>query len=281
MVRIDRLLQTALLPDSPTPRLDAELLLAHVLARPRSVLHAWPEQLVAPEQVQAFEQLMVRRRAGEPVAYLLGQQGFWDLQLEVSKATLIPRPETELLVSLTLEHCSTEVLSVLDLGTGTGAIALALAHARPHWQITGTDRVGSALELAQRNAQRLGLSQVRWVQSDWFAALEQQHFGVIVSNPPYIAAQDSHLSQGDLRFEPASALVASEDGLADLRRIISQAPQFLYERGWLLVEHGHMQAHAVQAFFIAAGFTLVRTVQDWSGQPRVCMGQWTHAANAQ
>lgn len=274
MTTIETLLHAAELPDSPSPRLDAELLLAFCLGKSRSYLRTWPELAVDAATAARFAALLARRRAGEPVAYLLGQQGFWSLDLEVAPHTLIPRPDTELLVETALALCPGGPARVLDLGTGTGAIALALASERPAWQLLGVDRVPEAVLLAERNRARLKLVNARFVESAWFAALAGQRFRMIVGNPPYIAADDPHLAQGDVRFEPASALVAGADGLDDIRLIVSEAPDHLEAGGWLLLEHGYDQGEAVRALFAARGFTQVESRRDLGGNERITLGRW-------
>lgn len=281
MPTIESLLKSAELPDSPSPRLDAELLLAHALGQSRSYLRTWPEREPDAAQCAAFAALLARRRAGEPVAYLLGRQGFWSLDLEVAPHTLIPRPDTELLVETALALGPGGPARVLDLGTGTGAIALALACERPAWQVLGVDRVSEAVQLAERNRARLGLGNARFVESVWFSTLGGERFALIVGNPPYIAAEDRHLSEGDVRFEPASALVAGEDGLDDIRRIVAEAPEHLEAGGWLLLEHGYDQAEAVRALFAARGFAAVESRRDLGGHQRITLGQWTGDADAQ
>lgn len=281
MPTIESLLKSAELPDSPSPRLDAELLLAHALGQSRSYLRTWPEREPDAAQCAAFAALLERRRAGEPVAYLLGRQGFWSLDLEVAPHTLIPRPDTELLVETALALGPGGPARVLDLGTGTGAIALALACERPAWQVLGVDRVSEAVQLAERNRARLELGNARFVESVWFSTLGGERFALIVGNPPYIAAADRHLSEGDVRFEPASALVAGEDGLDDIRRIVAEAPEHLEAGGWLLLEHGYDQAEAVRALFAARGFAAVESRRDLGGHQRITLGQWTGDANAQ
>ncbi|MCT8162568.1 MULTISPECIES: peptide chain release factor N(5)-glutamine methyltransferase [unclassified Pseudomonas] len=273
MTIIASLLRNAQLPDSPTERLDAELLLAAAIGKSRAFLHTWPERIVSREAAETFAGYLQRRRAGEPVAYILGQQGFWKLDLEVAPHTLIPRPDTELLVEAALELQPATAAKVLDLGTGTGAIALALAHDRPAWQVTAVDRVDAAVALAERNRQRLGLGNVQVGASHWFDALVGQRFDLIVSNPPYIAAEDPHLVAGDVRFEPSSALVAGSDGLDDLRLIVAQAPGHLLPGGRLLLEHGYDQAEAVRQLLTAHGFVEVVSRRDLGGHERITLGR--------
>lgn len=274
MATIESLLNHAELPDSPTPLLDAELLLAHVLGKSRSYLHTWPERELETEQLERYLAAIVRRQAGEPVAYILGQQGFWSLELEVASHTLIPRPDTELLVETVLALLPATPAALLDLGTGTGAIALALASERPAWRLTGVDRVVEAVALAERNRLRLNLNNASFIESHWFSALAGQRFQLIVSNPPYIAADDRHLAEGDVRFEPSSALVAGADGLDDIRLIIQQAPNYLQAGGWLLLEHGFDQAAAVRELLSARGFSAVESRRDLGGHERISLGRF-------
>lgn len=272
MTIIASLLRAAELPESPTARLDAELLLAAALGKSRSYLHTWPERIVPTEAAVAFAGFLQRRREGEPVAYILGQQGFWKIDLEVAPHTLIPRPETELLVEAALHLLPATPAQVLDLGTGTGAIALALASERPVWQVTAVDRVAEAVALAKRNRERLHLPNARVLESHWFSALAGEQFDLIISNPPYIAAADPHLSAGDVRFEPASALVSGADGLDDLRLIIGEAPGHLNAGGWLLLEHGYDQAAAVRELLTRHGFEQVESRHDLAGHERISLG---------
>jgi release factor glutamine methyltransferase len=218
--------------------------------------------------------MLVRRQAGEPVAYILGQQGFWSLELEVASHTLIPRPDTELLVETVLALLPATPAALLDLGTGTGAIALALTSERPAWRLTGVDRVAEAVALAERNRARLNLNNASFVASHWFSALAGQRYQLIVSNPPYIAADDRHLAEGDVRFEPSSALVAGADGLDDIRLIIQQAPDYLEAGGWLLLEHGFDQAAAVRELLSARGFSAVESRRDLGGHERISLGRF-------
>lgn len=274
MTRIDQLLAHAAQIDSPTAQLDAELLLAFVLEKPRSYLYTWPDKTVTEAQVAAFMTLLERRQRGEPVAYLLGRQGFWTLDLQVAKHTLIPRADTELLVEAALQLAdASSTLKVLDLGTGTGALALALASERPLWAVTGVDRIESAVALAQNNQRQLQLANVEFLSSHWFSALTAQRYDLIVSNPPYIADNDPHLQQGDVRFEPLSALVSGPDGLDDIRLIIAQAPSYLTANGWLLLEHGFDQASAVRELLQQAGFIDVSSQRDLSGHQRISLGR--------
>jgi len=254
---------------------DAEYLLVHVLGKPRSWLFAHHDDLVAGDQAAVFEALVQRRARGEPVAYLTGQRGFWRFDLAVTPATLIPRPETELLVELALERLPTDrALRVADLGTGSGAIALALAHERPRAQVLATDASAQALAVAQANAAALRLGNVGFGEGDWYAPLADERFDLIASNPPYIALGDPHLDEGDLRYEPASALSSGHDGLDAIRAIVADAPTHLVAGGWLLLEHGWDQGEAVRALLAAAGFAEVATRQDLEGRDRVSLGRW-------
>lgn len=257
-------------------RHEAELLLLHVLERPRSWLFAHATDPLAAADQAAFETLLVRRMAGEPVAYLTGRRGFWTLDLEVDPATLIPRPETELLVELALERLpSDHSLQLADLGTGTGAIALALASERPQAQVLATDASPGALAVAARNAARHELRNVRFAEGghDWYAPLQGARFDLIASNPPYIASDDPHLDEGGLRFEPASALASGVDGLDDIRRIVDGGQAHLRPGGWLLIEHGWDQGAAIRALFDAAGFAEVETAQDLEQRDRITLGR--------
>ena len=255
-------------------RHEAELLLLHVLGRERSWLFAHATDAVEPATEAAFAQLLQRRIQGEPVAYLLGRRGFWTLDLTVSPATLIPRPETERLVELALERLPADhPLQVADLGTGSGAIALALASERPLAQVLATDMSPQALAVAAENARRHELVNVHFQQGSWHAALGQERFDLIATNPPYIAADDPHLLQGDLRFEPATALASGADGLDDIRVIIEGAPARLVAGGWLLIEHGWDQGPAIRALLEQAGFVEVSTALDLEHRDRVSLGR--------
>jgi len=253
-------------------RLDTELLLCQVLGKPRSYLFTWPERELSAAQQAAFRALLARRVAGEPVAHLTGLREFWTLTLEVSADTLIPRPDTETLVEAALELLPDGPCRVADLGTGTGAIALALASERPHWQLVATDRVAAAAELARRNRDRLGLHNVEVLTGSWCEPLSGR-FDMILSNPPYIDEADPHLAQGDVRFEPRSALVAGEAGLADIRLIAEQARACLKPGGRLLFEHGFEQGDAVRALLASLGYAEVNTLNDLGGRPRVTLGR--------
>ena len=260
-------------------RTDAEALLLHVLARPRSWLIAHADDALDTDVQTAYAALVERRAAGEPVAYLTGHRGFWSLELEVTPATLIPRPETERLVELALERLPRDrACRVADLGTGSGAIALAIASERQQAQVLATDASAAALIVAHRNAQRLGLANVSFAQGDWLQPLAGQRFDLIVSNPPYIEAADPHLARGDLRFEPASALASGHDGLDDIRRIVRDSREHLAPGGWLLFEHGWNQGAAARALLHEAGYAEVFTALDLERRERVSGGRcdgWT------
>lgn len=263
---------------SDSAKLDTELLLCYCIDKSRSYLRAWPEAEVDGVQLQQFYGLMDRRANGEPVAYLVGSQGFWSLELAVNNHTLIPRPETELLVEKSLELLASKThAKILDLGTGTGAVALALATERPQWSIIASDCVPQAVLLAEQNRRAHALNNVSIVESNWFQSLSdnQQSFDLIVSNPPYIDPADPHLSQGDVRFEPQTALVADGQGLADIRHIVENARQFLAEGGLLLLEHGFDQANLVQQLLEENGYSAVFTEQDLNGNDRVSGGYGT------
>jgi release factor glutamine methyltransferase len=262
-----------MLVESDSAMLDTELLLAHCLEKDRAYLYAWPERAIAPSIETAFRALLERRAAGEPIAYLTGRREFWSLPLAVNASTLIPRPDTERLVEVAQELIREPRARVLDLGTGTGAIALALAREHPDWSLCGVDVEPAAVELARDNARTLAIGNVEFQQSDWFAALPAQRFDAIVSNPPYIDADDPHLRSGDVRFEPRRALVADGNGLAAIASIIDGAPLFLREGGWLLFEHGYQQGEPVRALLLQAGFSEVRTWRDWAENERVSGGR--------
>lgn len=257
-----------------SPRRDAEILLEHVTGKARTYLLAFGEtQLTADQQAQ-LDALLARRKTGEPVAHLVGEREFWSLPLYVSAATLIPRPDTECLVEQALARLPVTPARILDLGTGTGAIALALASERPDCQVTAVDLMPDAVALAQRNLERLALENVTVQQSSWFTALADQQFEMIVSNPPYIDECDPHLGEGDVRFEPRSALVAADHGLADLSHIIIQSRQHLVSNGWLLLEHGWTQGEAVRNLILQAGFAQVETCRDYGCNERLTVGKW-------
>jgi release factor glutamine methyltransferase len=253
---------------------DAKVLLAHVLGCNRAWLAAHETDMMTKAQADAFAALCRRRRDGEPVAYLAGSREFWGLTLSVTPEVLIPRPETETLVEFALSQLPVDrAVRVLDLGTGSGAIALALAHDRPNAEVIATDCSRAALTVARDNARRLGLSNVAFAAADWYAGVSPGTWDLIASNPPYIGAADPHLDEGDLRFEPVSALSPGVDGYAALRTIIAGARERLSSGGWLVVEHGHDQSDAVRALFRDAGFSDITALRDLAGIPRVVAGR--------
>jgi len=255
-------------------RRDTEILLSHCLGRPRAWLYTWPEKEVEAESARRFRQMLDGRRNGQPIAYLIGEREFWSLPLLVNAATLIPRPETETLVSWALDLELPGEARVLDLGTGSGAIALAVASARPDWQVTGIDASEAALQVARANGEHTGLQGVRFLRSDWYGAVRGLRFHALLGNPPYVDVGDPHLACGDVRFEPRTALVSADGGLADLRHLVRGAPAHLLDGGWLLLEHGFEQAPAVRDMLAAAGFGSVRTRRDLEGRERITGGYW-------
>ncbi|WP_313273972.1 peptide chain release factor N(5)-glutamine methyltransferase [Stenotrophomonas sp.] len=256
-------------------RHEAEQLLIHVLGVERAWLFAHATDTVDEDSRQHFELLLARRAEGHPLAYLLGRRGFWTLDLQVNTATLIPRPETELLVEQALARLpADDMVRVADMGTGSGAIALSIASERPLATVMATDLLGPALAVAVKNAQAHGLDNVWFRRGHWYAALGADRFDMIVSNPPYIAAGDPHLAQGDLRFEPPPALASGADGLDAIREIIAGAHEHLVAGGWLLLEHGWDQGEAIRALLVQAGFDQAQTVQDLEQRDRVTLGRW-------
>lgn len=256
-------------------RFDARVLLAAIVQRNRAYLMAHGDEPLPAAELQTYNDWVERRATGEPVAYLLQRREFWSLDLAVTTATLIPRPDTETLVAAALERWpASSSARVLDLGTGSGAIALALASEHPNATVVATDLSEAALQVARGNATRLELGNVEWRQGSWFEAIgADEKFDLIVSNPPYIDPADRHLKQGDVAHEPRSALIASDHGYADLAHIIESAATFMHENAWLLVEHGKDQAARVRAEFTAAGFGGVQSLGDLAGHPRVTLGQ--------
>jgi release factor glutamine methyltransferase len=262
--------------DASTARIEVQALLQHVLKVSRAYLLAFPERFLNDAEQREYETLFQRRLHGEPIAYILGEREFFDLKFKVTPATLIPRPETELLVELALLHLPTlsleKRLRVLDLGTGSGAIALSIAHARPDVEVVAVDTSNEALSVAHENAEILGIKNAVFIFSNWFAVLDRKRFDLIVSNPPYIASDDAHLHQGDLRFEPATALASGYDGLDDIRSIVLDAQKYLEPCGKLLLEHGYDQAAQVRELMNQAGFREVFSACDLAGIERVSGG---------
>lgn len=278
MATVQALLRCALSEDrgllSQDPTREAEILLGHCLEKDRAWLYTWPEKDVPEDIAQRYLQLLAARREGRPVAHLTGRREFWSLDLDVNEHTLIPRAETETLVEWALDLDLPAGASVLDLGTGSGAIALALAQERPQWHVSAVDVSVEALAVAKSNAVRLNLERVNFAPSNWYEAVAGTTNHLIVSNPPYIEAGDEHLVQGDLPFEPPGALVAGDNGLADLVSIVAGAPDYLHPAGWLLLEHGYNQGQAVRALLQGHGFHNVVTRRDLDGNDRITGGQW-------
>ena len=273
MATVRELLDAAAGLPGDSPRRDVEVLLSHCLDKPRAWLYAWPEAEIDEPRRQQYEHLLEQRRDGRPVAYLTGRREFWSLDLAVSDATLIPRPETETLVARALGLPLLADAAVLDLGTGSGAIAMAVASERPGWRVTATDNSAAALAVAADNARTCGLERVELLHSHWYDALVGRRFDLVLSNPPYIDPADPHLEQGDLRFEPRSALAAAQGGLADLALIVGAAPGHLHPGGALWVEHSFDQGAAVRTLLRDAGFERIESERDLAGQERISGGR--------
>ncbi|PKM36474.1 MAG: peptide chain release factor N(5)-glutamine methyltransferase [Gammaproteobacteria bacterium HGW-Gammaproteobacteria-10] len=261
---------------SESPLLDAEILLCLVLEKDRAHLRAWPEKKLLPEQNSHFESVLQKRVSGMPIAYITGNREFWSRDFEVGRDVLIPRPDTELLIELALKLIpERQPYRLIDLGTGSGIIGITLAAERPDSEVIATDFSTNALTIARRNAQRHNVRNIQFLQSNWFGTISDSAlFNLVVSNPPYIADNDPHLTEGDVRFEPMSALIADNDGLSDIARIATAARRHLLPQGHLLIEHGYNQQDQVQAIFSQLKYRNIATYHDLSGQPRVTYGQW-------
>jgi release factor glutamine methyltransferase len=259
---------------SPSAMLDAQVLLTHVLRCNTAHLAAWPEKTLSDAQLADFQKLVEKRRQGVPVAHLTGSREFWSLDFSVDNSTLIPRPESETLVEYLLDNFGNqENLKLLDMGTGTGAIAISIATEKPGWAIVASDISEQALELARQNCRQHDTSNVTLIHSDWFQNIDEKNFDIIISNPPYIASDDPHLSQGDVRFEPQSALSSGVTGMDDIEHICSQAKKYLRQNGWLIVEHGYNQKQLVAECFAKNGFSAIEQKQDLSGHTRMTAGK--------
>lgn len=274
-MRIDEALAWAntVLKDGESPVVDSKVLLADVLKQSQTYLFTWPDKVISDAEEQQFKQVVTRRHKGEPVAHILGYRDFWSLRLAVTPDTLIPRPETELLVEAVLERAEPHHKRVCDLGTGTGAIALALAVEHPEWYVLGVDRIDAAIALAQQNAENNQVFNADWLASHWFDAIPNQAFDFIVTNPPYVESNSEYLQQGDVRFEPDSALTSGDDGLDDIRHITKTALEYLAPNGYLVIEHGHNQQPEIIKMMQAHGYVHCQGLLDLNGLPRVTLGQ--------
>jgi len=264
---------------SDSAKLDSQVLLSFVLDKEINYLYTWPEKLLSASQLASYSALLQERILGKPIAYITGIKEFWSLAFYCDESTLIPRPDTEVLIEKILEEVEENIesksnsISCIDLGTGTGAIALALASEKPNWDIEAIDYSKNAVALAQKNAKHLVINNVNIYQSDWFLSVStDKRFDVIISNPPYIDENDIHLSQGDVRFEPLSALVAEDEGLADITKIVNQAIPYLKQDGYLFFEHGYNQGEVVRNIMLASGFSKVETIKDYGENDRVTFG---------
>lgn len=260
---------------SESATLDAEVLLCHCLGKSRSFLRAWPDKSLTNEQAEQFWHLIKQRQQGQPIAYLTGEREFWSRSFMVSPDVLIPRPDSELLIEISLRLFSPlQTGNILDLGTGSGILGITLAAERPLAKVMATDISRAALQIALANAKQLGVSNINFLRSSWFEAIAEKAFDLILSNPPYIPADDPHLQQGDVRFEPLSALVSADNGLQDIRILADEARSHLIPGGHLLIEHGYNQLGAVQDIFNAFNYQQIATHHDLSGNPRVTSGVW-------
>lgn len=258
-----------------TPRLDAEVLLSYALSRSRSYLHAFPEVEMTGDQKDRFDQYVALRCEKVPIAYITGTKEFWSLNLKVTKDTLVPRPDTELLVETVLSIVPQESdIKIVDLGTGSGAIALALATQRPHWEVFAVDISDNALDVARHNAQTLGIDNISFYLGSWFTALPVQKYDVVVSNPPYVSQKEWEEHAEELKFEPQSALISGETGMDDINEILSTANTYVKAGGYLLIEHGYSQGQKVRAAFVEAGCKNIRTICDLAGLERITIGQF-------
>ena len=269
-----QLARQSLAETSPTADLDAQVLLCHVLQCNSAHLVAWPEKELDEAQRRHFLQLIQRRRQGQPVAHLTGEREFWSMDFMVDDSTLIPRPETETLIEYVLEkHSHQTSLKLLDMGTGTGAIAIVLAKENPGWQVHACDISPQAIQLAEKNRDKHGINNLTLVKSDWFSNIDDTDYDIIISNPPYIDADDPHLQQGDVRFEPASALISDNQGMKDIEHLCAHAKDHLNNSGWLIVEHGYDQAEQVADCFTRNGYSEITQKQDLSGHTRMTAGR--------
>jgi len=273
MITIKSAIEKAILTlssTSPSPRIDAEVLMAHMLRKSRTYLYSHSDERLNSAQDHTYFQLIEQRYQGKPIAYLTGIKEFWSLPIKVNEHTLIPRPATEKLVEVTLELLKHKPsANILDLGTGSGAIALALAKERPDWNISAADISDSALEIARKNAKNLGFTGIRFYQSNWFNNIPKQRYHAILSNPPYIPENDPHLKQGDLRYEPKNALISGRDGLKDIKEICNLSDSYLLVGGFLLIEHGYHQKNEIKSIMKQSGFTEIQCWQDCEGIDRV------------
>lgn len=260
--------------DSESPELDSEVLLAHILDKNRSYFRAWPDRTLSTEDTHTFQQLIEQRKCGQPIAYLTGQREFWSRPFIVSPDVLIPRPDTELLIDITQQKFTADqAFAILDLGTGSGAIAITLALEFSNASVTAVDSSIKALAIANKNSRQLNANRVEFIHSDWFEQVPIKAFDIIISNPPYICQTDPHLLDGDVRFEPNSALVAMDDGLLDIKHIISNAHKYLKSDGVLLFEHGYQQGVQVKNLLELSGFKSTEQFQDIQGHTRATLGK--------